>query len=128
MIFGAHVIIFSEDAEADRAFLRDVLDFTSVDAGGGWPIFALPPSELAVHPDQENDRHELFFMTDDLEMEMIALRDKGIDCSPAREERWGHVTYLSLPGGGRLCLYQPTLPSPVRPGGRTDRSVTGGAP
>jgi catechol 2,3-dioxygenase-like lactoylglutathione lyase family enzyme len=117
MIFGAHVIIFSKDAEADRAFLGDVLGFSSVDAGGGWAIFALPPSELAVHPDEHNGRHELFLMTDDLEAEMTMLRDKGIDGTPAHREFWGLATELTLPGGGQLCLYQPTLPSPVRPPG-----------
>ncbi len=78
MIFGAHVIMFSQDTEADRALMRDVLGFSSVDVGGGWLVFALAPTELAVHPDDENGRHELFFMTDDLSAEMATLSAKGV--------------------------------------------------
>ena len=89
MIFGAHVIVYSKDATADRAFLRDVLGFTSVDAGHGWLIFALPPAEVAVHPAEENDRHELYFMCDDLKAEVLALAEKGVQCSDVQEARWG---------------------------------------
>src|SRR2546428_13881094 len=81
MIFGAHVIVYSKDATADRAFLRDILGFASVDAGHGWLIFALPPAEVAVHPDEDNDRHELYFMCDDLRTEMSTLKEKGVQCS-----------------------------------------------
>jgi hypothetical protein len=87
MIFGAHVIVYSKDAMADRAFFRDVLGFSSVDAGHGWLIFALPPAEVAVHPAEENDRHELFFMCDDLNAEISALWDKGVRCSEVQEEK-----------------------------------------
>jgi len=111
MIFGAHVIVFSKDAEADRAFLRDVLGFPSVDAGHGWLIFALPPAEVAVHPDAENDRHELYFMCDDLEAEISALENKGVRCSEVQNERWGSITRIRLPGGSEVGLYQPKHPT-----------------
>lgn len=110
MIFGAHMIIFSQDAQADREFLGDVLGLSSIDVGGGWLVFTLPPAELAVHPDEENGRHELFFITDDLETEMASLAGKGVECSPVEEASWGIVTRLRLPGGGDLALYQPKLP------------------
>src|SRR5450432_3600622 len=99
MIFGAHVIIYSKDAEADRAFLREVLGLKSVDAGRGWLIFALPPAEAAVHPAEENDRHELYFMCDDLYAEISALEKKGVRCSEIQEVRWGSITRIPLPGG-----------------------------
>jgi catechol 2,3-dioxygenase-like lactoylglutathione lyase family enzyme len=116
MIFGAHVIIYSKDAEADRAFLKDVLGFSSVDAGHGWLIFALPPAEAAVHPAQENGRHELYFMCDDLKAEMSALRAKGVGCSEVHEERWGSLTMIRLPGGGEVGLYQPKHPIAITTG------------
>ncbi|MGZ4766845.1 MAG: VOC family protein [Ilumatobacteraceae bacterium] len=115
MIFGAHVIVFSQDEEADRAFFRDVLGFSSVDAGHGWLIFALPPAELAVHPTDDAGAHELYFMTDDLEAEMATLRTKGVECSLVEEARWGSVTKIRLPGGGQVGLYQPRHPSPLLP-------------
>jgi len=110
MIMGAHVIVYSQDAEADRAFFRDVLGFKSVDAGHGWLIFALPPAEAAVHPDQEDERHELYLMCDDLKSEMSALGEKGIQCSEVQEARWGSITKIRLPGGGEVGLYQPKHP------------------
>jgi catechol 2,3-dioxygenase-like lactoylglutathione lyase family enzyme len=113
MIFGAHVIVYSKDAAADRAFLRDVLGFTSVDAGRGWLIFALPPAEIAVHPAEENNRHELYFMCDDLKAEISALGKKGVRCSDAQEARWGSIVKIRLPGGGEVGLYQPKHPVAV---------------
>ncbi len=113
MIFGAHVILYSQDAAADRAFFQDVLGFLSVDAGHGWLIFALPPAELAAHPAEENGRHELYFMCDDLQSEMSALAEKGVHCSEVQEERWGSLTRIRLPGGGEVGLYQPRHPSAV---------------
>jgi catechol 2,3-dioxygenase-like lactoylglutathione lyase family enzyme len=110
MIFGAHVVVFSKDADADRRFLGDVLGLRSVDAGHGWLIFALPPAEVAVHPAEENDRHELYLMCDDLKAEMAALAEKGVTCSAVHEDRWGSITTIGLPGGGRLGLYQPKHP------------------
>jgi catechol 2,3-dioxygenase-like lactoylglutathione lyase family enzyme len=115
MIFGAHVIVYSKDAAADRAFFREILGFESVDAGHGWLIFALPPAELAVHPDEENGRHELYFMCDDLKAEVAALGKKGVVCSEVQEARWGSITKIALPGGGEVGLYQPKHPSPLVP-------------
>ena len=111
MIFGAHVIVYSKDATADRAFLRDALGFTSVDAGHGWLIFALPPAEAAVHPAEQNDRHELYFMCDDLKTEIRALGEKGVRCSDVQEARWGSIVKIRLPGGGEVGLYQPKHPT-----------------
>jgi catechol 2,3-dioxygenase-like lactoylglutathione lyase family enzyme len=111
MIFGAHVIVYSKDATADRAFLRDILGFASVDAGHGWLIFTLPPAEVAVHPAEDNDRHELYFMCDDLRAEISTLREKGVRCSEVQEARWGSVTKIVLPGGSEVGLYQPKHPS-----------------
>jgi catechol 2,3-dioxygenase-like lactoylglutathione lyase family enzyme len=111
MIFGAHVIVYSKDAEADRAFFRDVLGFASVDAGHGWLIFALPAAEAAFHPAEENDRHELYFMCDDLKAEISALEKKSVACSDIHNERWGSITKISLPGGGKIGLYQPKHPT-----------------
>jgi catechol 2,3-dioxygenase-like lactoylglutathione lyase family enzyme len=113
MIFGAHVIVYSTDADADRAFLRDVLGFSSVDAGHGWLIFALPPAEVAVHPAETNGKHELYFMCDDLKAEMSALKEKGVISSDVEEARWGSITRIRLPGGGEVGLYQPKHPSPL---------------
>src|ERR1700687_5502479 len=110
MISGAHVIVYSRDAEADRAFFRDVLRFPSVDAGRGWLIFALPAAEAAVHPADENGRHELYLMCDDLKAEMAALKKTGVACSEVQEARWGSITKIPLPGGGEVGLYQPKHP------------------
>ena len=110
MIFGAHVIVYSKDATADRIFFRDIFGFPSVDAGDGWLIFALPPAEVAVHPAEGNDRHELFFMCNNLEAEVSALRGKGIQCSDVHDAPWGSTTTMRLPGGGKIGLYQPRHP------------------
>ena len=110
MIIGAHVVVFSENAEADRAFFRDVLGFPSVDAGHGWLIFALPSAEAAFHPSEKGGPHELYLMCDDLRAEMGALGGRGVVCSPVHEERWGSITHIELPGGGKLGLYQPKHP------------------
>ena len=111
MINGAHVIIYSKEAEADRAFFKDVLGFHHVDAGHGWLIFALPPAEVACHPGEENGRHELYLMCEDLKQTMSALDAKGIHCSQAEEQPYGSLTTITLPGGGKLGLYQPTHPT-----------------
>jgi hypothetical protein len=111
MIYGAHVIVYSENASADRLFFRDILGFTSVDAGQGWLIFALPPAEMAVHPAEGNSRHELYFMCDDLKTEISALREKGVQCSDVQEARWGSVTKMRLPGGGVVGLYEAKHPT-----------------
>jgi len=111
MISGAHVIVHSKNAEADRAFFRDVLGFRSVDAGHGWLIFALPPAEAAFHPSDENGVYELYFMCDDLKAEMASLAKKNVKCSEVQEAPWGFITKMRLPGGGEVRLYQPKHPT-----------------
>jgi catechol 2,3-dioxygenase-like lactoylglutathione lyase family enzyme len=111
MINGAHVIVYSKDAAADRAFFRDVLGFAAVDAGHGWLIFALPPAEAACHPGDENDRHELYLLCDDLQAEIASLAARGVACAPIAMERWGARTRITLPGGGGIGLYQPSHPT-----------------
>lgn len=111
MIFGAHFILYSKDADADRAFLRDVLDLKSVDAGRGWLIFALPPAEAAIHPSESTGPHELYLMTGDLEAEIASLQAKNVSCSPVEQARWGSITKIPLPGGGTIGLYQPKHPT-----------------
>jgi catechol 2,3-dioxygenase-like lactoylglutathione lyase family enzyme len=111
MISGAHVIVYTKNADADRAFFRDILGFQSVDAGHGWLIFALPPGEAAFHPSEKNGPHELYFLCDNLKLEMAALTKKGVTCSAVREERWGSITKIRLPGGGEIGLYQPKHPT-----------------
>ena len=115
MIFGAHVILYSKDAAADRAFFREILGFSSVDAGHDWLIFALPPAEVAFHPAEENVGHELYFLCDDLNAEMAALGAKDVRCSEVEEARWGSVTKIRLPGGGEVGLYQPKHPLALAP-------------
>jgi hypothetical protein len=113
MIYGAHVIVYSKDAEADRAFFRDVLEYPYADAGHGWLIFALPPAEVAVHPSSSNDVHELFFMCSDVYAFIETMKAKSVACSPIDEQRWGSITRLTLPGGGKIGVYQPKHPSPL---------------
>jgi catechol 2,3-dioxygenase-like lactoylglutathione lyase family enzyme len=118
VISGAHVIVYTKDADADRAFFREVLGFQSVDAGHGWLIFALPPGEAAFHPSDKNGPHELYFMCDNLKSEMAALAKKGVTCSAVHEERWGSITKLRLPGGGEIGLYQPKHPTALALGSK----------
>src|SRR5690348_231895 len=106
MITGAHIVLYSKDAEADKAFLRDVLEFDYVDAGTGRLIFKLPPAETQLHPSDENDRHELFLICDDVEAETARLTEKGVACEPLVNPGWGRLTRITLPGGGSLGLYQ----------------------
>jgi catechol 2,3-dioxygenase-like lactoylglutathione lyase family enzyme len=110
MISTAHIVIYTKNAEADRAFFRDVLGFRSVDAGSGWLIFALPPGEAAFHPSGENGGHELYFICDDLKAEMASLAKKDVKCTEVQEARWGSITKMRLPGGGLVGLYQPKHP------------------
>ena len=106
-IVGAHSIIYSQNPEADRAFLRDVLGLSHVDAGDGWLIFGLPPTELAVHPSSENNIHEFFFICEDIQAFISEMGDKGVSCSPIQTLSWGELTHVTLPGGGELGVYQP---------------------
>jgi catechol 2,3-dioxygenase-like lactoylglutathione lyase family enzyme len=115
MITGAHAIVFSHDAEALRAFFRDVLEFPSVDAGGGWLIFRLPPAEVAAHPAEDGGRHELYLMCDDVERTVARLEARGVEFTgPISDEGFGLVTAMKLPGGGELGLYEPRHPIPPR--------------
>jgi hypothetical protein len=107
MIIGVHSIIYSIDPNADRAFLRDVLKLTSVDAGQGWLIFGLPPAEVAVHPSDRNDIHEFYLTCDDIEAFMMEMTKHNVSCSPIRDRGWGLLTHLILPGGGKLGVYEP---------------------
>jgi hypothetical protein len=115
MIIGAHSIIYSANPEADRAFLRDVLNLPNVDVGGGWLIFGLPPAELAVHPSAQNDVHEFYLMCDDVEALTAEMRKRQVACSEVKNLGWGLLTHLSLPGGGKLGIYQPRHARPDAP-------------
>ena len=107
MINGAHSIIYSKNPDADRAFLRDVLRLPNVDVGHGWLIFGLPPAEVAVHPAEEREKHELYLMCDDVEAFVAEMKTHGIVCSELHSMGWGVLTQLTLPGGGTLGVYQP---------------------
>jgi hypothetical protein len=113
MITGAHSMIFSKDAEADAAFLRDVLELPNYDAGGGWMIFGPPLAEVAVHPSEKNDVHELYFMCDDLAALVDKLATKGVTCAPVQQRGWGVMTEVPLPGGGWLGVYEPRHARPA---------------
>jgi hypothetical protein len=107
MINGAHSILYSTDADADRAFLRDVLKLPNVDVGDGWLIFGLPPAEVAVHPTDVGAKHELYFMCDDVEVFITEMKKHGLACSDVDDQGWGLLTNLTLPGGGTIGVYQP---------------------
>ena len=111
MISGIHGIIYSKQAEGLREFFRDVLRLPSVDAGGGWLIFAAPPTELAVHPDQSS-HHEFYLMCDDIEAITSQLKNRGVSLAmPIADRGWGLVTRLRLPSGDEIGLYQPKHPT-----------------
>jgi catechol 2,3-dioxygenase-like lactoylglutathione lyase family enzyme len=120
-IIGAHVLLYSDNPEADRAFFRDILNFPAVDAGGGWLIFALPPAEAGIHPSDGEKRQlhagrrllgsVLYLMCDNLPALMKSLLAKGVSCSPVETEVWGIKTTIQLPSGSEIGLYQPTHPT-----------------
>ena len=112
MIIGAHSIIYSKNPEADRGFLRDVLKLPHVDAHGGWLIFGLPPSEVAVHPSDKNDTHEFYLMCEDVNAFVEAMKERKVSCEPVQNQGWGLLTRVRLPGGGTLGVYQPRHPRP----------------
>ena len=118
MLIGAHAILYSKNAEADRAFLQDVLRLPNVDVGGGWLIFALPASEVAVHPTDDEAKHELYLMCGDISDFIEVMKQHGIECGPVMHERWGLLTQLPLPGGGHLGVYEPRHPRPKPLSGR----------
>ena len=111
MFTGAHIIVHSSDADADRAFIRDVLGFAHVDAGGGWLIFKLPPAEVAVHPTEGPPTDELYLMCDDIDATLADLAAKGIEVSsPVSDQGWGKLAAVRLPSGGELRMYEPRHP------------------
>ena len=108
------MIIYSTDADADRVFLRDVLGLVAVDEGGGWLIFQLPPSELGVHPSENNDEHEIFFLVNDVRAFVEQMRAKKVTCGALQEQSWGLLTKVTLPGGGTIGVYEPKHARPAR--------------
>ena len=124
MISGSHTIVFSSDPDADREFFRDVLALPHVDVGEGWLIFGLPPSELAVHGAEEGNAgsHELYLMTDDVEAFLEMVRARDLEATDVRDQGWGRVTQVTLPGGGKLGVYQPRHARPENPGTKPARA------
>jgi len=114
LINGAHIVIYTKDPEADRAFFRDVLKFSSVDAGHGWLIFAMPPVEAAFHDSEKNGQHELYLMCDDIAATLKDLKSKNVKVSDVNEQRWGKLATFTLPGGGKIGIYQAKHPSPLK--------------
>lgn len=114
MINGVHALLYAKDPDQTRAFLRDVLKLHHVDAGGGWLIFALPPAELGVHPEEGEVHHQLYFLCDDAARTVAELAAKGAHCSEIRDQGWGLVTSVEIPGAGRIGIYQPKHPTAVR--------------
>lgn len=112
-IIGMHALMYSKKAEATRALFRDVLGFSAVDAGEGWLIFAVPPTELAVHPAEDDEYHELYLMCDDIDATIRDLSRKGVKTRPVTEQPWGRVTQISLPSGDELGLYEPRHPTAI---------------
>jgi hypothetical protein len=125
MISGAHAIIYTKNAEADKAFFKDILKLPNVDVGRGWLIFGLPPSEIAMHPTDEKSYHELYLMCDDIELFISKMTFLKIACSAASDQGWGIVSELTLPGGGRIGVYQPrhARPQPASVGFPVKRSA-----
>ncbi len=122
MIIGAHSVIYSKSPEADRRFLRDVLGLPNVDVGNGWLIFGLPPAEVAVHPSDKNDVHEFYLMCDDVEALLAKMERHGVPGEPVQDAGWGLMTRLTLPGGGKLGVYQPRHARPEPMGGDSPAS------
>ena len=128
MIIGAHSIIYSTKPDADRALLRDVLKLPHVDVGEGWLIFGLPPAEVAVHPSEKNDVHEFYLMCDDVDAFVAEMRKRRVGCEPVHDQGWGLLTQVTLPGGGKLGIYQPRHARPKPMGVRaTPRKASGRA-
>ena len=113
-IIGVHALVYAKKADEVRAFFKDVLGWKGVDAGGGWPILAAPPAELAVHPAEDEQYHELYLMCDEVDATIAQLKQKGISCDPVSDQRWGRVTSIRLPGGATLGLYQPRHPLAIK--------------
>jgi hypothetical protein len=126
MINGAHAIVYSTNPDADREFLKDVLGLPHVDVGGGWLIFGLPPAEIAVHPSEKNDTHEIYLMCDDVEAFMTSMKERGLETAPVQDQGWGLLTQLTLPGGGKLGVYQPRHERPAMVGAAAASAVSDG--
>jgi hypothetical protein len=126
MLIGAHTIIYSIAPEADRAFLGDVLRLPNVDVGEGWLIFGLPPAEVAVHPSNENGGHEFYLMCDDIDAFVEQMKTHNIASTPVQDQGWGRLSQITLPGGGKLGIYQPqhARPAPMSVGKAAKRSAT----
>ena len=107
MITGVHTIIYSKNAEADKAFFRDVLKLPNVDVGQGWLIFRLPPAELAVHPSTDSQHHEIYLMCEDIKTFVQKMKEHKLPCSEVQNQGWGLLVELTLPGGGKIGVYQP---------------------
>lgn len=116
-IIGLHALMYSKQDEATRKFFRDILGFPAVDAGRGWLIFAMPPAELAIHPAEDTEYHELYLMCDDIEVTRADLTRKGVTTRPVQDRPWGRVTQIVLPSGEELGVYEPRHPTAIA--GRT---------
>ena len=116
MIIGAHSILHSTNADADRAFFRDVLKLGNIDMGDGWLIFGLPPAEVAIHPSEQGGKHELYLMCENIETFVAATESAGLSVTPVSTQDWGLLVRVTLPGGGQLGVYQPMHPRPGTPG------------
>lgn len=123
MLIGAHSIIYSVTPDADRAFFRDVLKLPNVDVGGGWLIFGLPPAEVAVHPADKKNTHELYLMCDDVEAFIGEMKKCNISCGSVSDEGWGLLTQVTLPGGGKLGVYQPRHARPATTSAKTAKKA-----
>jgi hypothetical protein len=124
MLIGAHSIIYSTNPDVDRAFLRNVLMLPNVDVGEGWLIFGLPPAEVAVHPSDKNDVHEFYLMCDDVDSFITQMKTHNVVCSPVQNQGWGLLTEVTLPGGGKLGIYQPRHARPKVSAGRATKKAT----
>lgn len=107
MIIGAHSIIYSKKPDADRAFFREILEFPYVDVGEGWLIFRLPPAEIAIHPSAKTNTQEIYLMCDNIQNFIVEMREYKIKCTKVKDQGWGLLTHLTLPGGGKLGVYEP---------------------
>ena len=114
-IIGMHALMYSTKDDATRKFFRDILGFSAVDAGRGWLIFAMPPTELAIHPTEDKEYHELYLMCDDIDATRAELEAKGVKMSAVQEQPWGRVTQIKLPSGEELGMYEPKHPLAIKP-------------
>jgi hypothetical protein len=128
MITGLHSIVYSQDAKADLGFFKDILKLNYVDVGKGWLIFGLPPAEIAVHPSTEDNKHEIYLLSDDIEAFVKKMNQAKVVCAPVRDQGWGLLTQVNLPGGGKLGVYQPrhARPKPMKISVKRNKKGTSG--